>query len=56
MEIVLLMGILLLLGLAAFLLWKIHMLKQDIYGFTKNLDMALNIMLNGEKLETEKTE
>ena len=52
MEIVLLMGILLLLGLAAFLLWKIHMLKQDIYGFTKNLDMALNIMLNGEKLES----
>ena len=51
MEIVLLMGILLLLGLAAFLLWKIHMLKQDIYGF-KNLDMALNIMLNGEKLES----
>ena len=46
------MGILLLLGLAAFLLWKIHMLKQDIYGFTKNLDMALNIMLNGEKLES----
>lgn len=52
MEIVLLMGILLLLGLAAFLLWKIHMLKQDIYGFTKNLDMALNIMQNGEKLES----
>ena len=56
MEIVLLMGILLLLGLAAFLLWKIHMLKQDIYGFTKNLDMALNIMLNGEKLELNKKE
>ena len=53
MEIVLLMGILLLLGLAAFLLWKIHMLKQDIYRFTKNLDTALNTMLSGKKLETK---
>lgn len=52
MEIVLLIVTLLLLGLAAFLLWKIHVLKKDIYGFAKNLDMALNIMLNGEKLES----
>lgn len=27
------------------------MLKQDIYGFAKNLDMTLNRMLDGEKLE-----
>lgn len=50
MEIVYLLMILLLAGTVFYLLWRNHLLKRDIYDFTKKLEISLKELLNGKTL------
>ena len=50
MEVVCILIILSMTGIIFCLLWKNHCLKQDIYDFTRKLEVSLKELLNGKKL------
>lgn len=51
MEMIELLTVFPAIGALAYLAWKNHCLKRDIYGFTQKLDAALDELLNGRTLD-----